>query len=66
MLVGYAPSAIMALMIFWDDRKIGWYLTIPCAAAAVAEGVALLIGARWSGRTHRGEGRAHAPATSAV
>ena len=65
MLAGYAPSAIMALMIFWDDRKIGWYLTIPCAAAAVAEGAAMFIGAvRLGRRQRRGEGGGHAAATN--
>jgi hypothetical protein len=45
LLVGYVPPVIMALMIFWDDRKIGWYLAIPCAAAAAAETATLFIAA---------------------
>jgi hypothetical protein len=43
MLAGYVPPVIMALMVFWDDRKIGWYLAIPPAAAAAAEAATLFI-----------------------
>jgi hypothetical protein len=45
LLVGYVPPVSMALMIFWDDRKIGWYLAIPCAAAAATEAATLFIAA---------------------
>jgi hypothetical protein len=65
LLIGYFPPVLLALLIFWDDRKIGWYLAIPCAAAAAAELTTLLIGAIRSPlrpRIIRGEA-AHAPAS---
>jgi hypothetical protein len=59
LICGYVPAASLAMLIFWKDRQIGWYLTLAPVAAGLIEFVVLLrVGLR--GRWRRGR-RARMP-----
>jgi uncharacterized membrane protein len=45
LLGGYLPAATLALLMFWDDREIGWYLTLYCAIVAGVQLVLLAVAA---------------------
>jgi hypothetical protein len=38
---GYVPAALLALLLFWKDRQVGWYLTLFPTAGGLIELVLL-------------------------
>jgi uncharacterized membrane protein len=46
LLAGYVPAATLALLMFWDDREMGWYLTLYCAIVGSTQLALLAAAAR--------------------